>query len=221
MQKSKLLRRVKTIFLSNQMAAGTIRFGVFSGIKTVAVPAESVQIRLGLWERETYKYIRKAAKIARWVIDIGAGGGEHSLFFGLKTEANPIIAVEPWSADLLRRNIDLNHSRNIEVLAKYLGTKADQIRLDSFSVPRQVTGFIKLDTDGAEFDILKSGEGLLREAGPLLLVETHSAALERDCSDFLVSLNYDITIVSNAWWRTILPEQRPVDHNRWLWATHR
>jgi hypothetical protein len=132
MQKSKLLRRVKTIFLSNQMAAGTIRLGVFSGIKTVAVPTESVQIRLGLWERETYKYIRKAAKIARWVIDIGAGGGEHSLFFSLKTEANPIIAVEPWSADLLRQNIDLNHSRNIEVLAKYLGTKADQIRLDSF-----------------------------------------------------------------------------------------
>jgi len=108
MQKSKLLRRVKTIFLSNQMAAGTIRFGVFSSIKTVAVPTESVQIRLGLWEREAYKYIRKAAKIARWVIDIGAG-------------------------------IDLNHSRNIEVLAKYLGCSSRRCRRQTGRVYSSLT----------------------------------------------------------------------------------
>ena len=67
-------------------------------------------------------------------------------------------------------------------------------------MPRQATGFIKIDADFAEFDILKSGEGLLREGQPLLLVETHSAALERDCSDFLANLGYEITIVPNARW---------------------
>src|ERR1700692_3072005 len=94
MQGSIWLRRIKAVFLSNQVAAGTIRFGIFRGIKTVAVPTESMQIRLGLWERETYKFIREAAKTARWVIDIGAGSGEHSLFFSLRTQADPIIAVE-------------------------------------------------------------------------------------------------------------------------------
>jgi hypothetical protein len=219
MEANRLFRHIKTVFLSSRMTPGIIRFGVFRGIRTIAVPTESVQMRLGLYERETYKYIREAAKTARWVIDIGAGaGGEHSLFFSLRTQADPIIAVEPWSSDLLRQNIELNHSRSIEILEKYLGTKADQVRLDSLLVPRRATGFIKLDTDGAELDILKSGEGLLREARPLLLVETHSAALERDCSDFLASLGYEITIVRNAWWRAIVPEQRPGDHNRWLWG---
>ena len=218
MQAGRLSRRIKPIFLSNEVMPGTIRFGVFRGIRTMAVPTESVQIRLGLWERETYKYIRQAAKTARWVIDIGAGSGEHSLFFSLRTQADPIIAVEPSSSEFLRQNMQLNRSRSIVILEKYLGTKADHVRLDSLLVPRQASGFIKLDADFAEFDILQSGEGLLRESRPLLLVETHSAALERDCSYFLADLGYEITIVPNAWWRTIVPEQRPIDHNRWLWA---
>lgn len=221
MEASRLVRRVKAVFLSSQVTPGTIRFGVFRGIRTIEAPIDSVQIRLGLWERETHEYIRQAAKTARWVIDIGAGSGEHSLFFSLKTQADPIIAVEPWSPNLVRQNIELNHSRSIEILEKYLGTKVDQVRLDSLAVPRQATGFIKLDADFAELDILKSGEELLRESQPLLLVETHSAALERDCSDFLTSLGYEITIVPNAWWRTMVPEQRPIDHNRWLWAKPR
>src|SRR5712691_4123678 len=94
------LRHVKSMLLSSQMKPGTIQLGVFRGIRTMAAPADSVQIRLGLWEQETYKYIRQAAKAARWVIDIGAGSGELSLFFSLRTQADPIIAVEPWTPDL-------------------------------------------------------------------------------------------------------------------------
>jgi hypothetical protein len=218
MQASRLLRFAKLAFISDEVMTGTIRLGLFHGVKTLAVPTESVQMRLGLWERETYKYIRQAAKTARWVIDIGAGSGEHSLFFSLRTRADPILAVEPGSPDLVRQNIELNHALNIEILDKELGTGAGQVRLDSLSVPRQVVGFIKLDADGAELDILRSGEGLLREARPLLLVETHSAALERDCFDLLSDISYKITIIPNAWWRRIVPEQRPLDHNRWLWA---
>jgi hypothetical protein len=218
MQASRLFRRFKTVFLSDQESVGTIRFGVFRGIRTMAVPVDSVQIRLGLYERETYKYIRRAAKVARWVIDIGAGNGELSLFFSLRTQARTIIAVEPWTTDALRKNVELNKSRGIDVFDKYLGTKTDQVRLDSLAVPRQTTGFIKLDADFAEFDILKSGEGLLRESRPLLLIETHSAALERDCSEFLAGLGYELTIIPNALWRVLVPEQRPTDYNCWLWA---
>jgi hypothetical protein len=84
MQASGLFRRVKTVFLSDQESVGTIRFGVFRGIRIMTVPVDSVQIRLGLYERETYRYIQRAAKVARWVIDIGTGSGELSLFFSLR-----------------------------------------------------------------------------------------------------------------------------------------
>jgi hypothetical protein len=85
-------------------------------------------------------------------------------------------------------------------------------------VPRDQQGFIKLDGDFAELSILQSGEQLLSKCKPLLIVETHSATLERDCTLYLRQLGYCVKIIANAWWRSIIPEQSPVDHNRWLWA---
>ena len=218
MRASKILHLVKSVLLSDQEKVVTIRLGVFRGVRTIARPTDSAQIQLGLWEQETYRYIRRAMRDAAWVIDIGAGSGELSIFFDLRTEAEPIIAVEAWDTRLLRRNIELNRSRRVEVLEQYLGIEADRIPLDSLEVPRDRRGFIKLDADFAELSILHSGERLLAESKPLLLVETHSAALERDCCAFLRPLGYSTTIIPNAWWRAIIPEQRPLDHNRWFWA---
>jgi hypothetical protein len=218
MQASKIFHQVKSVMLSDQEQVGTIRLGVFRGVKTIASPRNSVQVRLGLWEQETYRYIRRAAHEATWVIDIGAGGGELSIFFDFRTGAEPIIAIEAWDARLLRRNIELNGSRRIEVLEQYLGIETDRTPLNSLKVPRDQRGFIKLDADSAELSILQSGEQLLAKSKPLLLVETHSAALERDCCAFLRQLGYSTKIVPNAWWRAIIPEERSLDHNRWIWA---
>jgi hypothetical protein len=218
MRASKIFHQVKSVLLSDKEKVGTIRLGVFRGVKTIASPSKSVQIRLGLWEQETYRYIRRAAHEASWVIDIGAGSGELSIFFDSRTTAEPIIAVEAWDARFLRRNIELNRSRRIEVLEQYLGIETDRVSLNSLKVPRDQRGFIKLDADFAEFSILQSGERLLAEGKPLLLVETHSSSLERDCCAFLRQLGYSTKIIPNAWWRAIIPEQRPLDHNRWFWA---
>jgi hypothetical protein len=218
MQATKIFHQVKSVLLSDQEKVGTIWLGVFRGVKTIASPRESVQIRLGLWEQETYRYIRRAAHEASWVIDIGAGSGELSIFFDYRTKANPIIAVEAWNTRLLRQNIELNCSHRINVVEQYLGIEADRIPLNSLEVPRDQRGFIKLDADFAEFSILQSGEQLLSEGKPMLLVETHSAALEHDCCAFLRQLGYATKIIPNAWWRAIIPEQRHLDHNRWFWA---
>jgi hypothetical protein len=119
---------------------------------------------------------------------------------------------------MLRDNIALNGAGGITISDRYLGTGADQLPLDELPVPRDRPGFIKIDTDTAEVSILESGRRLLAEARPLLLVETHSAALERDCSALLAGLGYRIEIIPNAWWRAVIPELRPLAHNRWLWA---
>lgn len=218
MRAGRLVQQTKSLFLSNQEKVGTIRLGVFRGIKTLAIPRNSMQLRFGLWEQETYKYIRRAADEANWVIDIGAGDGELSIFFATRTKADPIIAVEPGDTRVLQQNIELNGSNRIVVLRQYLGTEADRVYLDSLEVPRDQQGFIKLDADFAELSILQSGEQLLSKCRPLLIVETHSATLERDCTLYLRQLGYSVKIIPHAWWRSIIPEQRPVDHNRWLWA---
>ncbi len=218
MRANRILQWLKSAWLSDCEKTGTIWLGVFRGVKTIAVPRDSVQIRMGLWERETHKYIKQAADVARWVIDIGAGSGELSIFFATRTKADPIIAIEPWGMRLLHQDIGLNSSGRIVVLDHYLGVEYNCVRLDSLDVPRHEQGFIKLDADFAELSILKSGERLLAESKPLLLIETHSAALEHDCCAFLRRLGYRTKIIPNAWWRAIIPEQRPLDHNRWLWA---
>jgi len=218
MHSRRSFRHVKSMILSDEKRPMTIRIGLFRGIKVIGIPRDNVQLQLGLWEHETYSYIRRAAAAARWVIDIGAGNGELSIFFKLRTAAGPIIAIEPWNIDHLQENIDLNGVSGITALGQFLGLGPDRTMLDALPVPRREQGFIKLDADFSELGILQSGERLLVESKPLLLVETHSAALERDCSAYLARLGYCVEIIPNAWWRTIVPEQRPIDHNRWLWA---
>jgi methyltransferase FkbM-like protein len=103
----------------------------------------------------------------------------------------------------------------------YVGIHGDagQVSLDSLAAALLGRGFIKIDVDGAELDVLRSGPECLSRTGLDLLVETHSSQLEVECTDLLKRHGFECLVVRNAWWRTILPEQRPIDHNRWLWAT--
>ncbi len=119
---------------------------------------------------------------------------------------------------MVRENIELNGSNRIVLLERFIGTEPGQLPLDDLPVPHDRRGFIKLDADTAELAILQSGRRLLAEAKPLLLVETHSPELEHDCCAFLAGLGYRLEIIPNAWWRALVPEQRPLDHNRWFWA---
>jgi len=75
-----------------------------------------------------------------------------------------------------------------------------------------------IDVDGGELDVLSSGINLLADARPAVLVETHSIELERDCIGMLEKLRYRCEIIKNAWWRTVIPDLRPTQHNRWLFA---
>jgi hypothetical protein len=174
---------MKSVLLSDQEKVGTIWLGVFRGVKTIAVPRNSLQIRAGLWERETYRYIKQAAEEACWVINIGAGSGELSIFFATRTRANPIIAIEPWDTRLLRQNIELNGPNRITIIDQYLGIEENRLPLDFLEVPRDQRGFIKLDADFAELSILQSGERLLAEAKPSKLIQQHwkltAAAISR------------------------------------------
>jgi hypothetical protein len=78
---------------------------------------------------------------------------------------------------------------------------------------------LKVDVDGAEMLVLEGARKVLSQGDVDVLVETHSAALERQCIEFLSHCRYRCAVIPNAWWRRLIPEQRPIEHNRWLWAT--
>lgn len=199
--------------------------GLFRDLRLHLDLRGETQIYLGFWERETYTYIRNAARRCEWVIDVGAGKGELCLYFLKHSRAEPILAFEPQSAEthLIRDNIALNgelSSHRVVVENKFVGTRVDPtyVSLDSLNLDMNKFGFIKIDVDGSEVDVLKSADDLFARGSVGLLLETHSKQLEDECVEWLRAKGYETSIIKNAWWRVILPEQRPTLHNRWLWA---
>ena len=202
-----------------------IPVGLYGGLVLSLDLRHQSQLYAGLSEAETHKFIRAAAPHSGWMVDVGAGQGELAIYFAARCFVSKVFAIDPQASEIeiLNQNIALNKKSvgdTIIVMQKYAGSAAsdDFIRLDDLPVDRKLRGFIKIDVDGREMEVLASGENLLSEASVDLLIETHSMSLERDCVQFLRSRGFVPEIVHRAWWRKIIPEQRPIEHNRWLWA---
>lgn len=198
-----------------RIAAGPLR-----GVVFFDRPRNVQQTRFGLYERETYGILRRAMREAEWMVDVGAGGGELVCAFARRVPG-PVIAVEPFD-DSVRRmklaGVANGVLDRISIEERKVGHQPDRVALDDLPVPRDRPGFIKIDVDGGEATVLKSGRSLLSEARPLLLVETHSAALEENCIGFLTELGYRCRVIKQAWWRNLaFRETRPA-FNQWFVA---
>lgn len=159
---------------------------------------------------------------ATWFIDIGAGAGEMCILAATYPRMKRIVAVDANPVETAKVHENIAHNSmagRIEVITKYAGpdNSATTVALDTLELP-DGQGFIKIDVDGAELDVLKGCHRLLTQREVALLIETHSAALERDCISLLRGLGYVCTVIPQAWWRVFLPEQRVIEHNRWFFG---
>jgi Methyltransferase FkbM domain len=161
---------------------------------------------------------------------VGVGSRELCILAAKLKNVTRIIAIEPDQAMVksLQANIDHNEilyndilSGRIEIIEKFIGAQNSDkyITLDQLNIDHSLHGFIKIDVDGSEFDVLRSGQQLLSYTNVDILVETRSYELERNCVNFLENLGYTCRIIKPVWWRSLIPEQRPREHNRWLFAT--
>lgn len=216
------LRTLKRLLLPRTVGARAVLTGAFRGIRFHIDPARQTQLWLGLYEREVQGWLEQMTRGAAAAVDIGAAEGEYTLYLLLRTDAR-VIAVEPLaeSRQLLRANLALNNvhdTERLEVVTDYLGTTewTRPQTLDSIvaGLPRPL--FVKMDVDGSELDILRSGDGVVSDRQVRWLIETHSPQLERDCLDVFRQAGRHGLIVDNAWWRALLPEERPIEQNRWL-----
>ena len=200
--------------------------GPFSGISMNMNLAHQTQMFLGLFERETHPWLARLSKDVKTAIDIGAAHGEYTLFFLTKTNASHIYAFEPDLIMLshLKNNLQLNPEadaeRRLTVRTELVGSQNSHsaTRLDTAVQNIVLPCFIKMDVDGAEADVLSGAAGINSLPDVRWLIETHSAELEAMCIDQLKRKGFQTRIIKNAWWRRILPEQRPIAHNRWLAA---
>jgi hypothetical protein len=217
-----LAKRVMLPLLPHGRKLRTIPLGLFKHLRLEIDFRTQTQLFLGLYETEIASFCRDAARRCGWMIDVGAGAGELALYFMRVNGPGTVFAFEPRddARGAFLRNIAANgsSSSDITLSASFVGQAEGFIPLDCVPVDRSKRGFIKIDVDGAEVDVLEGASGLLRSCALDVLVEVHSRTLEDECASLLRASGFRVDILDNAWWRLLVPERRPIEHNRWIVA---
>jgi hypothetical protein len=221
-----LASKIKSRIVPQGKSVRSIQIGPLRGLKMNLDLGYETQMFLGLAEREIHSALQQYSRDARTAVDVGAAFGEYVLFFLKKTPAKRVFAFEPEPQ--MRAPLDDNLALNglqrdprLQFSSKYVGPTNDErtIRLDSLADQIEPPCVIKVDVDGAEINVLEGATRLLEMTGIRWIIETHSKQLEDECVALFHNAGYDTHITPNAWWRLFLPEQRPIEHNRWLLAT--
>jgi hypothetical protein len=203
-----------------------IAAGLFRGLNFELDLKHNTQFFLGLYETETFSAIRSASRRCDWVVDVGAGVGELAIYCLNRTQCQVVHAIEPQTTEIAQfeRNLGLNGAGGngrLTIHQKFAGDGdvLTHLAIDDLQLWRMGRGFLKIDVDGFEADVLDSARETLTQGDLDVLVEVHSEQLEADCTARLMALGYEVRIIKNAWWRMIIPEKRPIPHNRWLVAS--
>ncbi len=222
------LTRFKNRYASVERAPCTILSGTFRGITMSLSMRTQLALYLGLYEREIFRWARRLSRDIATAIDVGVAEGQYALFFLRRTSAATVWAFEPDLnvLPLLQENLRLNglsQTARLELKHVFVGDSDGdrEIRLDTIADSVQSPCLIKVDCEGAETMVLHGAQRLNDLPDIRWLIETHSKALEDDCLRILTQSGLQTRIIANAWWRTILPDYRPLEQNRWLAAWRR
>jgi hypothetical protein len=180
---------------------------------------------LGLYEREITASLGAFAKLANCALDIGADDGWYTLYFASRANISRVYAFEPCTAsqEKLLLNLEINRQEyrdKINLVRKAVGPTSDELHcsIDEAYPCLPSPLLIKIDVDGAELSVLRGAQRTLEQGCTFLVVETHSQQLEQACIDYVARLGYQTQVVRSGWYRCLLPETRPVPHNRWFVA---
>jgi hypothetical protein len=185
-----------------------------------------MQLYLGLFEAELAPWLRAFASGAATAIDVGAGYGEYSLFVLVHSKAARVMAFEPEgeARSAFAANLKLNALERPDRLVisdRMVGETCDARTTTLDSLAQVIKGpcFVKIDVEGHEVKVLRGSSKLLGMKDVSWIIETHAPGLEATCLSLLRAAGLEARIVYPAWWRAVIPENRPSIHNRWIVAS--
>ncbi len=134
------------------------------------------------------------------IIDCGANIGNHTVFWSCFTFC-PILSIEPFEKnyELLKENCALNKCDRVRLSRSLLSDKISLFKSKSTSKGRgktsyspsiegdqksclldnlvgsDVVGFIKVDVEGMEIDVLNGSHRILKEFHPIIFIEAHAS----------------------------------------------
>jgi hypothetical protein len=175
---------------------------------------------LGLYEIEIDRHLRRLLQPGMTAFDVGAQHGYDALAIAKRTGARvAAFECDPEYVLLMQGSFDLNPvlAPLIEPVLAFVGDEPGHLSLDEWAYSSEgfLPDFVKIDIEGGEVEALQSAHRLLIEQRPALIVEVHSVQLEQRAGALLVAHGYQPLIVSQ---RKVLPDWRPLAHNRWLVA---
>lgn len=176
---------------------------------------------LGSYEHAKQRLFARMLHSGDVVFDLGANVGFYTLLAAAKVgDAGRVIAFEPLPDNVRRihQHLRLNHVKNVRVMEGAVGLRNGTARFephasnamgkistkgsvdvslfsldaltDSKTIPDPA--LMKVDVEGAEFDVLRGASRMLERARPAILLATHGSAVHRECCDFLSSAGYSL-----------------------------
>ena len=199
-----------------------VRFGLGRGLRVAGDPTLPLDVWFGLYESELSRFIDDHFRPGMACVDVGSYNGYYALLF-TKLGASRVKAYDPdpSAVERIRRNLELNPTLApaIEtsdlIVAAVVDPEARKVTLDDDLEGWGRVGLLKVDVEGAERAVLNGTRRILADQRPHVIVETHSADLEESCAEFLLEHGYRPRVVTL---RRLLPEDRRLEHNRWLVA---
>jgi precorrin-6B methylase 2 len=213
---------VKPMLFADEHRLRTVRFGPGRGVRLHLNRRQDLQREFGVYESELSRAYRRLIARDALIYDIGANDGFTTLIFAQLAPDGHVYAFEPKPHGLveLERNLNANPAlaSRVTVAPVAVGGASSSTSVDAFVAQNRPPAFVKIDVDGSELDVLEGMSETLQAHAPALIVEVHSRELERRCVTLLRDAGYSPQAKDHAWWRTLYPEMRPIDHNRWLIA---
>ena len=215
-------KKLKQILFGKNNNIKKILFGKPKGILMHIDTENKVQRLLGIDEKEIQSAFAGFSKKCDYFFDIGSSDAYYGLFY---KKFNPkgelyMFDAEAGFEKVQKEHLEINNIKTgVHLFYKYVSDINDEknISVDTFNI-KNSTVLFKIDVEGAELKVLEGITGMLENNNCSLIIETHAKQLEIDCIEFLRKKGYRFKIIEQAWWRAILPELRPLEHNRWLEA---
>jgi hypothetical protein len=184
------VNRLKSVIPDREMPV-RILFGPFRGAVIVLNPRSSLRKIFGLYERELNCWLQRLLPAVSKIIDVGANDGYFTFgcaaAFARLGTVGEIISFEPQEqhARTLRQTIgqESNGTVRIKIVQSLVGSQAgpgvttlDAIRWTGGDPDCRANTLIKIDVEGAEFEVLKGASSWLNSSNHFL-IEVHTEPL--------------------------------------------
>ncbi len=213
----KLLRLPFLIIPDNTVVL--ILTGILKGKKWI-IGSHNKSVWLGIYERNQTKTFAEKCKGKNILLDLGAHSGYYTLLFKTINKEATVYSFEPVESNsrYFQKHMELNNLKKIkhfkhavsdkEGVMKFakgnsVGGKLSEAGDMEVSVVKlstmledkkiEVPDVIKMDIEGAEFEVLTDLKSLLSSnQKPLIFLSTHSREVHDACIDFMKLLEYNI-----------------------------